>query len=152
MATHATAAVDTTAPGWLETAGLAGVVAFVATVQFSLWAGEMFFWLSLAAWGATLVVGRERLSVPPMFWPLAAYAAVTLVSVAFSLDPPTSLFSAKQLLLFMVVPVVYRFVKDGDRANTVLTVVITFGALSAVLGVVEYGALGYDTLSRRVQG
>ena len=35
-----------------------------------------------------------------MFWPLAAYAAATLVSAAFSVDPRTSLIDCKQLLLF----------------------------------------------------
>ena len=152
MATDVPAAVDTTAHRWLETAGLAGVLAFVAAVQFSLWAGELLFWLTLLAWFGTLVAGRERFTAPTMFWPLAAYAGVTLVTVAFSLDPPTSLYSSKQLLLFLVVPVVYRFARGSDRVNTVLTVIITVGALSAVLGVVQYGALGYDSLSRRVQG
>jgi hypothetical protein len=100
---------------------------------------------------AGLLVSRDRDLVPAMFWPLAAYAALTLVSTAFSLDPATSLYSAKQLLLFLVVPVVYRFTR-GDRAHLVLSVIITTGALSAVLGVVQYGILGYDNLAHRIQG
>ena len=151
MTTHALAAPDTRRSRWLETAGLAGVCGFAAAIQFSLWAGEMLLWLTLLAWLVSLVVTREDAAVPPMFWPLAAYAAVTLVSVAFSLDPPASLLSSKQLLLFLIVPAVYRFAR-GERATTVLTVIITVGALSAVLGVVEYGVLGYDSLARRVQG
>jgi hypothetical protein len=136
---------------WLDTAGLAGVIGFVAAVQFSLWAGEMLLWLTLLVWGVGLLLSRDRDVAPAMFWPLAAYAAVTLVSTAFSLDPATSLYSAKQMLLFLVVPVVYRFAR-GDRAPLVLTVLITVGALSAVLGVVQYGILGYDNLAHRIQG
>ncbi len=151
MATTITPAAGATRHPWLDTAGLVGVCGFVAAVQFSLWAAELLLWTTVLAWILTVVVNRERAGVPSIFWPLAAYAGVTLASVAFSLDPPTSLYSSKQLLLFLVVPVVYRFAR-GDRANTVLNVIITVGALSAVLGVVQYGVLGYDNLARRVQG
>ena len=151
MTTSTIRAADTTGYRWLETAGLLGVFGFVAAVQFSIAAAELLLWLTVLVWLATLVANRERVAVPPMFWPLLAYAAVTLVSVAFSLDPSTSLYSSKQLLLLLVVPVVYRFAR-GERAHTVLLVVLTFGALSAVLGVVQYGVLGHDTLARRPQG
>jgi O-antigen ligase len=151
MTTSTIAAADTTRYRWLETAGQIGVLGFVAAVQFSLWTGEMLLWLSVLAWLVAIVADPRRAAVPSIFWPLAAYAAISLVSVAFSLDPPTSLYSSKQMLLFLAVPVVYRFAR-GDRANTVLTVLLTVGALSAVLGVVQYGVLGYDSLARRVQG
>ncbi len=150
MAGHPSAA-RATRFRWLDVAGLAGVFGFVAAVQFSLWAGEMLLWASVLAWIASLVLKGERAEAPAMFWPLVAYAAITFLSVAFSLDPRTSLYSSKQLLLFLVVPVVYRFAR-GERAGEVLTVILSVGALSAILGVVQYGVLGYDTLQRRVQG
>jgi len=151
MATTAMPGTAATRVSRLEVAGFVGVCGFVAAVQFSLWAAEILLWLTVLAWLITVIANRERDVVPAMVWPLALYAAVTLVSVAFSLDAPTSLYSAKQLLLFLVVPVVYRFAR-GDRANTVLNVTLTVGALAAVLGVMQYGMLGYDTLDRRVQG
>jgi O-antigen ligase len=146
-----TTVATTTRHRWLETAGLLGVCGFVAAVQFSLWAAEILLWATVLAWVVALVANRERAQVPATFWPLGAYALITLVSVAFSLDPQTSLYSSKQMLLFLAVPVVYRFAR-GDRSNTVLNVILTIGALSAILGVVQYGVLGYDTLGRRVQG
>src|SRR5512146_62883 len=145
-----TTAIAPSRSRWLEQAGLAGVFGFAAAVQFSLWAGEMLLWLTILTWLATLFVNDEPPSVPRAFWPLGAYAVVTLVSVAFSLDSQASLHSSKQLLLLLVVPVVYRFVR-GERADTLLTVILTVGALSAIVGVVQYGVLGYD-LQRRVQG
>jgi len=149
--TMSSVAADTTRQSWLETAGLVGVCAFAATVQFSIAAAQSLLTLTVLAWVGALVVNRERVSVPPMFWPLLAYAGLTLVSAAFSLDPRASVYDSKQLLLVLVVPVVYRFAR-GSRASTVLQVIITVGALSAVLGVVQYGALGYDSLARRVHG
>jgi len=151
MMTSTTPVADTPRHRWLETAGVIGMFGFVAAVQFSILAGETLLWLTVLAWLAGALVNRERVTVPPMFWPLVAYAAVTLVSVAFSLDPQTSLYSSKQLLLLLVVPVVYRLAR-GERARTVLHIILTVGALSAALGVIQYGVLGYDSLARRVHG
>jgi O-antigen ligase len=151
MMTNTMTVADTPRHRWLETVGVFGMFGFVAAVQFSILAGETLLWLTVLAWLGSVLANRERVTVPPMFWPLVAYAAVTLVSVAFSLDPQTSLYSSKQLLLLLVVPVVYRLAR-GERANTVLHVILTIGALSAALGVIQYGVLGYDSLARRVHG
>ena len=50
-----------------------------------------------------------------MFWPLAAYAAATLVASVFSVDPRVSLVDSKQLVLLVIVPLTYRLFR-GRRA------------------------------------
>ena len=63
-----------------------------------------------------------------MFWPLAAYAGVTLVSAAFSLDPSVSLIDCKQLRRSsLIVPIAYRLLR-GRRSLTAVDVIITVGA------------------------
>src|SRR6185503_11164558 len=57
----------------------------------------------------------------------------------------------KQLVLFLLVPMVYRFV-GARHGNTLVTVVLTCAAVSAALGVIQYGILHYDQLSQRPQG
>jgi len=135
----------------LETAGFLALAGVAATVHFSIAAAESLLAIALVATLALVLAQRERVRVPVMFWPLAAYAALALVAAFFSFDPPTSLYSSKKLALFLMVPAVYRLAR-GPRADTLLQVVITMGALSALLGVVQYGVLGHDTLARRVQG
>jgi O-antigen ligase len=98
-----------------------------------------------------LVIRRERVDAPPFFLPLAVYAGVTLVSAAFSIDARTSLIDCKQLVLFLIVPAVYRFVSDR-QAHTLMTVVLTCAAISAAFGVIQYGILHYDHLNQRPQG
>ena len=73
------------------------------------------------------------------------------MSAALSPDPRTSLIDCKQLVLFLLVPLVYRFV-NGGRPHTLLTVVVTCAAVSAVFGIVQYGILHYDNLGQRPQG
>lgn len=135
----------------LEQVAYGGLLAVVATVYFSIAAAEIFLAVTLLCWIALLVVGRERLELPPFAWPLAGYMAWTLLAVAFSLHPARSLSDQRELLLFLIVPAVYRIAR-GKRALTVLEVLISIGAISALVGVFEYGVLNYDTLGRRPQG
>jgi hypothetical protein len=107
--------------------------------------------LTLACWAGTLVLGQERWEAPRFFWPLLVYAAWTLVSAAFSPDPRTSFIDSKQLVLFLLVPAVYKLAR-GNRALTVFNVIITVGAASAILGIVQYGMFNYDHLGQRPQG
>jgi len=89
--------------------------------------------------------------VPRFFWPLAAYAAITLVVSAFSLDPRTSIVDDKQLVLFVIVPAVYQIAR-GERAALVVDVIVSVGAASAAYGIIQYGLLHYDNLGRRPEG
>lgn len=86
-----------------------------------------------------------------MFWPLAAYAGATLVAALFSVDPGTSFIDCKQLLLFAIVPISYRLL-SGRRALTAIDVIVTAGAISAVIGLVQFGILQFDHLGQRPRG
>jgi O-antigen ligase len=87
-----------------------------------------------------------------------AYAGATLISAAFSAEPAISIGNVKQLLLFLIVPVTYHLLSgqtpqaEHPRAATLLTLIMTFGAASAIIGIFQYGLLHYDQLSQRPQG
>ena len=89
--------------------------------------------------------------MPSVAWPLVAYALWTLLSAGVSRDPSVSVPDTKQLVLFLLVPVVFEFAR-GPRARTLATVALSIGAASAFIGVVQYGLLNYDNLGRRPQG
>ena len=135
----------------LERAAYVSLLGFAAAPQFSIVVSEILLVLSALLWIAMLVVNHERVEVPRMFWPLAAYAGATLVASFFSVDRQISFIDCKQLLLFAIVPITYRLFR-GERSLTVIDVVITVGALNAVYGIVQYGILDFDNVARRVQG
>jgi len=76
---------------------------------------------------------------------------LTLVSTAFSPEPRTSLLACKQMVLFVIVPLVYRFARRG-HAQTMVTVIVSCAAAAAAVGIFQYGVLHYDNLGRRPQG
>ena len=135
----------------LEVAALTSLLCFVAALQISIAASGILLTIALGLWIALLVAERERPSAPPFFGALVVYAALTMVAVAFSLDRGISIVDSKEVLLFLVVPVVYRLAR-GQRAQTVATIIVTVGAASAVFGIVQYGILEYDTLGQRPRG
>jgi len=135
----------------LEQVGVWSLYGFVGALQWSLFAAEVLVAAMAVCWIAMLVKGRARFDAPPFFWPLVAYAVLTLVSAVFSVDPSTSIEDCKQLLWFALVPITYEFARAG-RARTAITIVVTLGAASAVYGVMQYGILHYNNLGRRPHG
>jgi O-antigen ligase len=127
------------------------LLAFAAALQVSIFAAQVLLALTAALWLALLVTRRERVEVPRMFWPLAAYGGVTIVSAVFAVDQAVSLVDTKQLLLFAIIPIAYRLL-PGARSLTAVDVIITVGALEAVVGIFQYAILNFDNLGRRVQG
>jgi O-antigen ligase len=135
----------------LERAAYYAMLAFVALLPFSIFASELFLTIAGLLWLAVTIRSREGFDAPRMFWPLAAYAGATLVAAIFSVDPRTSIIDCKQLLLFSIVPISYRLL-SGRRALTAVDVIITAGAISAVIGLVQFGILQFDHLGQRPRG
>lgn len=146
-----TAHVTTGRTALLERAAYVALLAFAAAPQFSIAASGILLGIAAALWLTLVIVNHERIEVPRMFWPLAAYAAATLVSAAASASPGVSLVDCKQLFLFAIVPIAYRLF-HGDRTLKVVDVIITVGALNAVYGIVQYAILNFDNIENRIQG
>jgi O-antigen ligase len=136
---------------WLDPLMAGSLIVAAGAIHFSIVVGETALWVTLVAWAASLVLNRERPEVPPWFWPLLAYAGVSLVATIFSLDRARSLGPAKQMFLYLVVPAACSIAR-GRRAHTLMNVIITVGAVSAIVGVIEYGVLNYDSLGQRPRG
>ena len=135
----------------LEQAGLLALFGVAGALQFSIAVAQILLTVSLVCWGALIVVDRESVEVPSFVWPLVAYAVLTLISTMFSPDPRTSLMACKQMVLFLLVPLVYRFAR-GSHAQTMVTVIVSCAAAAAAVGIFQYGVLHYDNLGQRPQG
>ncbi len=135
----------------LERAALLVMLAFAATLQISIAAADILLTIVVLLWITILVRNRERVEVPAMFWPLAAYGVATIVAAVFAVDPPVSLIRCKQLVLYVIVPLAYRLFR-GRHATLATDVIITVGALSATYGIIQYLILNYDNLLLRPHG
>jgi O-antigen ligase len=141
----------TSAADRIETAGVLLLFGVGAFLQLSIAVSQILLTLAIACWAALLIVRRERVEAPRFFWPLAAYAGMTLVSAAFSSNQRLSFIDCKQLVLFLLVPVTYRLM-SAQRGSTMVTVMVSVGGASAAFGIFQYGLLHYDYLGQRPQG
>ncbi len=138
--------------GWsLERIGFVLLAAGLGLIQFTIQA-ESVLALAAIVWLALLVQdlkgsGVQAFRVPRFFWPLLALVTLSLISSAMSADPMYSLERAKQFLLFLVVPVTMRLAR-GNRAGTAIDVIIALGSAAAIVGIIQWAALGYDEAKR----
>ena len=135
----------------LERAACLSLLGFAAALQFSIAAADILLALTTVLWLAMVVRYHERISVPPMFWPLAAYGAATLVASVFSVDRNVSLVDSKQLVLLVIVPLVYRLL-PGRRSLAAIDVDHHGRRDQRHVGIIQYLILNYDHLGRRPQG
>lgn len=135
----------------LDRVGVVALMVAIAAVSFKLLVAQVAFGVASLAWLWTVIADRQRLAVPSFAWALGGYALLTLVSALASFDPATSLIDLKQLVLFLMVPVVMCFAR-GALAMRVLNVVIAVGSVAGLYGVVQYSMLGYDHLGNRPEG
>ena len=146
-------ALDASQPVGEARFGQVGVLALfgaAGALQFSIAAAQILLTLAALCWLGTIVAGRERFDVPQFFWPLAVYGALTRVSSAFSYLPRASFVDSRQIVLFALVPITYRFAV-GNRGYTMTTIIVSCAAASAAFGIFQYEILHYD-LGRRPQG
>jgi putative inorganic carbon (HCO3(-)) transporter len=136
----------TTRLAGITDAGFVLIAVSLGATSWSIFGSQVAFDVAAILWVIDLVRRRGQFSAPPFFMPLVAYAGLTLVSAVFSPDPRASLVDSRQLLLFLIVPVVSHFAR-GDRANRVLDVIIALGSAGALYGILQYAVLGYDSLS-----
>ena len=134
----------------VERIGYGALLGFVAALQFSIAAANIFLGVCLLMWLLHAIAVRQ-VEVPRFFYPLVAYAIATLISAAFSDDSNASFIDSKQLVLFLIVPMAFEFAR-GMRAPFVVQVTITVGAISALYGIVQFGVLHFDNLGMRPRG
>lgn len=135
-----------------DAAGWPVLLLFGIALPLSIAVSQIFLAVLAVLWLAAGAPYAVRPPAPAFFRPLAAYAAWTLLaSVPFSLAPGTSLVESREVLLFLIVPVVHSLAQ-GARARTVVSAVLAAGVAAAAIGIVQYGFFDYDHLGQRPQG
>jgi O-antigen ligase len=135
----------------VERAAFLALAGCLGLIQLSIAGAEILLDVAGILWLVVVIAERRRLTVPTFFWPLVGLAIWTLVSSAFSMDPFESFKRDRQLLLYLIVPMTMTLAR-GPRAATTANVIIALGAAGALVGIVQYAALGYDNLNQRPHG
>jgi O-antigen ligase len=114
-------------PGLVLWLGMCGAMLFglvsISAVQVSLA-------LALIAWLLLLALKKARPAFPAFFWPLLAYAGLSLLSSAFSIDRAASFKDSRELLLFLTVPLAAAAFSSVTRAKAGMLCLLASAAAS----------------------
>ena len=117
--TNTTTGIVEDRPVGLERAAWLALLAFAASLQVSIFAAGVLLTLTAVLWLALVIRNHERIEVPRMFWPLAAYGAVTLISAYFAVDQRVSFMDTTHLVLFALVPIASRLLPGRRRDSAI---------------------------------
>jgi O-antigen ligase len=73
----------------------------------SITGSQIFLSFSLICWIVILIQKKQKFIFPSFFWPILVYIALSIISSFLSVNPEVSLKDSKELLLFLIVPIVY---------------------------------------------
>jgi O-antigen ligase len=111
---------------------LAGAVGLYLFFSFtSISASQIFLGLALLFWLYRLVIEKKWPTFPRFFWPLGAYALLSIVSSIRSVNPQISLVDSRELLLFLIVPITYMGIREENTLNK-LNLALLLSALVSI--------------------
>lgn len=80
--------------------------------MISISLSQIFIFLSFLCWIAILIREKQKPLFPSFFWPLLLYSVLSLISSFLSVDPQISLKDSRELLLFLIVPIIYLGIQE----------------------------------------
>jgi len=96
----------------------AAIALYLLFSMVSISASQIMLGIAFILWIIYLIRSKQKISFPGFFWPLLAYIFLSLVACIFSDNPQVSLIDSRELLLFLIVPLVYTgFQKIKDIVN-----------------------------------
>ena len=128
--------------------GFIALAIMLLSVQFSIAIAQIFFAVAGLAAAVALTVEKKWPAAPPWASHLLFFACWTLIAAGMSRNPAVSLTDCKQLVLFLLVPVTFEFARH-HRSTMLTDVVLTAGAVSAVIGISQYSLFHFDNLGQR---
>lgn len=120
--------------GWLPWVLSGSLLAVFLSISIS----QILLGLALLIWLFLRVRGRVRIEFPAFFWGLLAYSALSLVACVFSKNPAGSFYDARELLLFLVVPLVFSSFRNQKQIIRADTALLVSAMLSILLSMADF--------------
>jgi O-antigen ligase len=133
-----------------EIAVLASLMLCLLFSQISISIVQIFLTLAFLSWIILLVQHNRRLAFPAFFWPLLAYAALSVISSALSVNPGMSFKDSRELLLYVLVPIVYTSFRKKEEFDMALFALYGSALINSIYSLGYYLFSAYP--AERVKG
>src|SRR5687767_7184991 len=125
---------------------------FIFSISFSIAASHILLSAATIVYLYWKMVNDRRFPDAPILIPALAFAYCVFLSAVFSIHPSSSLYNAKNLALFIIIPIFYDAVRDLDDVKIIFGVLILAGILSATYGLFQFFGSRDDFLTKRITG
>jgi len=98
--------------------------------MISISLSQIFIFLSFLCWIAILIRERQKPLFPSFFWPLLLYSVLSLISSFLSVNPQISLKDSRELLLFLIVPIIYLGIQEEKTVSKIHRALLASGWIS----------------------
>lgn len=117
------------------------LIFFLFFIPLSIAVSESFLFLSFVVWVFLLIRKKRSITFPSFFIPLIFYSFFTVLSTLFSIDLITSLKDIKEILLFLIVPVLFNSFNE-EKIFLSFNYAISFSIfLSFLASLAEYSGI-----------
>jgi len=126
------------------------LIASLLFTQISISVVQIFLAVALISWIALVARKKTPIAVPSFFWALLAYAALSLVSSAASVNPGLSFKDSRKLLLYALVLVVYTAFRKKGEIDLAYAALLTSGLVNGLYSTLYFVLRSYP--GQRVKG
>lgn len=112
--------------------------AYLLFSMISISISQIFISLSLVVWLILLLNKKIKLDFPAFFWPLLAYSLLSVISSIFSVNPQVSLKDSRELLLYLIIPLVYAGFRQERELKVANLALLSSAFLSTLYSLFYY--------------
>lgn len=125
---------------------------FVFSISFSIAVSHIFLTATTVIYLYRKFRYDPALPAAPILGPALAFTYFIVISAVFSIHPSESLIDAKELALFVIIPIVFDTVENLDDVRVVYGILIFAGVISALYGIYQFATSDADVLNNRIRG
>lgn len=125
---------------------------FVVSISFSIAVSHILLTAAAGVYLYRKVSVDRHVPRAPILVPALTFAYFIALSAIFSIHPSQSIFHAKDLALFIIIPIVYDTVESLDDVRVIYGVLIFAGVISALYGLYQFYASDTDMVYSRIRG
>lgn len=125
---------------------------FVFAICFSIAVSHILLTAAVILYFIWRIRGHRPVPRPALLMPALVFSYCTLLSVLFSIDPYVSLLDARELALFILIPIFYEVIRDLDDVRGIYGVLIFAGVISAAYGLFQFFGSEAEFTTIRIKG
>lgn len=124
---------------------------FLFAISFSIAVSHILLTAAFLVYCYRKLTVDRALPRAPLLVPALGFTYCVVLSVIFSIHPSQSVVHAKEIALFIIIPILYDSIRDIDDIKVMYGVLIFAGVISAAYGLMQFFEV-HGVITERITG